>query len=1146
MAVPTIGDIVYLASCAMQVGVSAVVTPPDTPDQYTADLRVMGDGGDLSLDAVRGPRGQDGQPVFGLRHAPSLGYPIIDRPVDLPDLPNDTEHIGLYWLIDEVDAAGHVLAEWCYVWWGQYYRQIMMGVVGQPGPIPNIDLVMTAVDPAEPPQVLTSGGTLNPTWEFQVPAPIGPPGRVGSLFGMPDVDVVDQSPPGQLTATKSGSGGALAADTYYYVVTAVTSGGETFPSNEASVTTTGSTSKVVLAWNGAGVDWNVGSTHEQQIVTVGGSPTGGGFLLAVGGDTTSQKVTITGSPSGGHFTLTFGGDTTAETVTISGGPTGGTFSLSFGGHTASGLAYNASALAVQTALAALTGVGTGNVLVTGGDGGPYVIKFMNLVPTTTLTASSSLTGGSPAIAVTGLSHNATATAVQAALAALDSVAGNVSVTGSNGGPYTVTFTNLPAGVLTANRTFTGGSGPAIAVAGLAYNASASTVEDALTALGTVGTGNVTVTGPNGGPYLVQFVDLQAIAISALSQLTGGTAPSVTVAPAGYKIYRGTSADGEDVLVGAVPNTVLTFTDTGGVTTDATPPEPTLIKYVLAYTGVTADDGFPQWSPLNFEQFLPQTFSMPQSDFSPYVGISQQANIGSFVLPPQPFPWTPVVWGHISAGGLAVGSNPMMIGCQVVLDNQTSGQQIGRGLGNTLGEINIMPHYSQPGTANTNITPTNGVAVVAGSPTAINAVGTNSGGVLAASTSYFYKITAVTRDGIEAAPGVEVSVVTPASATSKVTLTWTAPAATAKVFKYKIYRGTSSDGEDTLAGTSSGTIFVDTGDSDISATPPPPTTLYINLYNDGQLGFYTFTPTPQPAPLQNLLDNLVHALGTPIATIENVVSLLGDWVGSIPAQIQNQLDAVAHLIGTSPVGQAVETGVAAVAQYLTAFQPLIDQLATALGINIIEDVINQVVTALQSFASTITAEIQGALDSVAQLFGLPGASHPIDTVVTQLVTLQPTLQNLADQLLQNTLGNVVTVINSFVGSVTDDIQIALDNVAAALSFVGSYTATQVAAILDTFQTNIDAVANALGINIINNTITDLIGYLVPWVTGEISGALSSAIIGLLQFLGATGLEATVLGLLGFLLNLLGDIFTGYTTAAQLFVMVQPMLRGTTTL
>src|SRR5205814_8999512 len=64
-----------------------------------------------------------------------------------------------------------------------------------------------------------------------------------------------------------------------------------------------------------------------------------------------------------------------QTVTITGTPTGGTFTLAFLGRTTTAIAYNAVASAVQTALENLGVIGTGNVAVTGSAGGPYTVTF---------------------------------------------------------------------------------------------------------------------------------------------------------------------------------------------------------------------------------------------------------------------------------------------------------------------------------------------------------------------------------------------------------------------------------------------------------------------------------------------------------------------------------------------------------------------------------------------------------------------------------------------------------------------------------------------------------------------------------------------------------------------------------------------------
>jgi hypothetical protein len=92
-----------------------------------------------------------------------------------------------------------------------------------------------------------------------------------------------------------------------------------------------------------------------------------------------------------------------QTLTIAGAPTGGTFSLTFQGATTPALAYNAAPAAVQTALQALSTIGSGNATVTGTAGVSYVVTFAgalanqnvgSLVPVGTFTG-----GTTPAINV---------------------------------------------------------------------------------------------------------------------------------------------------------------------------------------------------------------------------------------------------------------------------------------------------------------------------------------------------------------------------------------------------------------------------------------------------------------------------------------------------------------------------------------------------------------------------------------------------------------------------------------------------------------------------------------------------------------------------------------------------------------------------
>lgn len=92
----------------------------------------------------------------------------------------------------------------------------------------------------------------------------------------------------------------------------------------------------------------------------------------------------------------------AQLVTINGAPTGGTFTLSGNGATTSSIAYNAAASTVQTAVRTLGGAFS-NANVTGSAGGPWTVDVGPILPARTLTATSSLTGGtSPSVAIKAL------------------------------------------------------------------------------------------------------------------------------------------------------------------------------------------------------------------------------------------------------------------------------------------------------------------------------------------------------------------------------------------------------------------------------------------------------------------------------------------------------------------------------------------------------------------------------------------------------------------------------------------------------------------------------------------------------------------------------------------------------------------------
>lgn len=191
---PPIGTIIYLASYMLRVALSAEITPPDTPDMYSGQLKIMGDAGEMNTDPLMGPRGFPGQAQFPLRLQDT---PIVNSQADLPTtLTNTQTDIGKYWEIDELDDEGVITGVQSWVWYGTSWRIIQMGSTGPPGPAPEITPSVQLIQPQPLPTypdttsaIVTSGGHLEPTWEFNLAVPAGPSGPVSPVFTWPDVNL---------------------------------------------------------------------------------------------------------------------------------------------------------------------------------------------------------------------------------------------------------------------------------------------------------------------------------------------------------------------------------------------------------------------------------------------------------------------------------------------------------------------------------------------------------------------------------------------------------------------------------------------------------------------------------------------------------------------------------------------------------------------------------------------------------------------------------------------------------------------------------------------------------------------------------------------------------------------------------------------
>ncbi|SLC03796.1 Bacteriophage minor tail subunit [Mycobacteroides abscessus subsp. massiliense] len=303
--------------------------------------------------------------------------------------------------------------------------------------------------------------------------------------------------------------------------------------------------------------------------------------------------------------------------------------------------------------------------------------------------------GQPTTSITG---GATSAALQAALEALANIApGDVAVAGVAGGPYAVTFTGTKAGLNQPPITgaATGGTSPAVNVV---TNQQGGT--NLIGSRAYVWFGDhyrVIMMGTEGPPgpvplitWGVELLDPDGGVESYMSQSGSPYAPSVIAhlaVPRGPQGPAGNLSQSPDV--------------------DMSNP-PTHLQ-VLAFDANILPGG--KWRPMSIGAIIPRPYTVPEAAFTNYQGISTRAPIGSFAVPAQPFPWKPIVFGHIKATGLELDSDPLIIGCEIRLGHPTSGQLIARGFGNTASWAHMMPHASSTADPTIAITPDNSYALV---------------------------------------------------------------------------------------------------------------------------------------------------------------------------------------------------------------------------------------------------------------------------------------------------------------------------------------------------------------------------------------------------------------------------------------------------
>lgn len=263
--------------------------------------------------------------------------------------------------------------------------------------------------------------------------------------------------------------------------------------------------------------------------TVTGTPTQGQLLTAVPGaytgsptptlayvwkrcDEDGVEVEDIAAPGVAVVATTVGGVAGVDeqqTVTLGGSPDGGTFTLTHGVNTTAGIAFNAANSAVKSAMVS-AGIGaSGDLTVAGSNGGPYTVTFTGDFAGTNV---AQMTASAAGLTKTGSGTAVVATTVPGAAEPATDEQQTITVT-ATGGTFTVTYSGQTTGAL-------------------AHDISAADLKIALEGLSNIDPDDLTVT-LNAGVYTVTFGG--TLAATDVAQMTTtvtslvGSAGTVTVA-----------------------------------------------------------------------------------------------------------------------------------------------------------------------------------------------------------------------------------------------------------------------------------------------------------------------------------------------------------------------------------------------------------------------------------------------------------------------------------------------------------------------------------------------------------------------------------------------------------------------------------------
>jgi hypothetical protein len=141
--------------------------------------------------------------------------------------------------------------------------------------------------------------------------------------------------------------------------------------------------------------------------------------------------------------------------------------------------------------------------------------------------------------------------------------------------------------------------------------------------------------------------------------------------------------------------------------------PPTLGQVLGFNGQYTGGGAPIWQPMNIGDIMPSPYTIPESAFTAYSGITgARQTVCTWQAPAQHWPWQPWFIGHMDVFGLDLTiTTEALIGVEVRLNDPATGPLVAEGLATTSGLVTIVPHTSSASSPSTAMTPQNGYAQV---------------------------------------------------------------------------------------------------------------------------------------------------------------------------------------------------------------------------------------------------------------------------------------------------------------------------------------------------------------------------------------------------------------------------------------------------